>query len=193
MAYTKSTLATLKQNLADRHDGGTLPTDSATLSYWIRLFNKGVQYCADALQLKKLTSLTTVLGVIALPDDFKSINAVFSGAEELTQVSPDDASSQVGFVYWITGDHDTGFTLNATADQAFTVKYAYFPADMAVDADECIIPDPEAVVAYAYSMIRRAETDPIGDAQESMDECKNRIKSMKSDYDNNNSNQEMTM
>jgi hypothetical protein len=46
---------------------------------------------------------------------------------------------------------------------------------MSSDSDECIIPDPEAVVARAYGMLRKAETDPLGDMQDSFNECERRL------------------
>ena len=84
MAYTKKTLADLLQGIADRHDSGVLPTSSADLSFWTRLLNKGQAYCADRLRLEKNTSLTTVSGTIALPDDFLVINRVFDDDEPIT-------------------------------------------------------------------------------------------------------------
>jgi hypothetical protein len=187
MSYAKATLSTLKQSLADRHDSGTLPTDSDTLTLWTRLFNRGQEYCASELGLKKSTSLTTSSGVIAFPDDFVAINAVYDSNEsELVQVSPDDVKYQISGTFWVTGDHDSGFSLNAADDGTYTVKYTYHPFPLSSDSDECIIPDPEAVVDYAYSMLRRSETDPIGDAKEAMDECNRKIKKIKSNYDSNN-------
>jgi len=194
MAYSKAKLSDLKQSLADRHDGGTLPTDTPTLTLWTRIFNRGQEYCADILSLKKSVSVTTSSNVGALPDDFKSVSDVYdSGDNLMVMVSPDDIKYQVGGTYWITGDHDTGFSINVYSEDTVTVKYTYFPAPLVNDTDECIIDDPEAVVAYAYSMIRKSETDPIGDAQEAMIECNQRLKNVKSDYDNNNANSEMAL
>lgn len=175
MAYTKSTLADLRQSLADRHDSGVLPTDSATLSFWDRLFNKGSRYCSDKLRLTKSTSLTTVSGTIALPDDFIVIDKVFLGEQEYAQVSSEDPTEQKGLVFWITGNHFDGFSLNTPEDETYDVKYAFRPAPMVNTTDVCVIPDPEAVVAYAYSFLRKSETDPIGDAESALQECDNRL------------------
>jgi hypothetical protein len=181
MAYAKSTLADLKQSLADRHDSGILPTDSATLTFWTRLLNKGQAYCADKLRLTKPTSLTTSSGVIALPDDFIAIARIFEGENEYAQIGIDEVPYQEeAYVYWITGNHDTGFILNTANDVALTVIYSYRVADMSSDSDECVIPDPEAVVAYAYSFLRKSETDPIGDADASLQECDNRLTEIQS-------------
>lgn len=194
MAYAKAKLSDLKQSLADRHDGGTLPTDTPTLSLWTRHFNRGQEYCANELELKKSTSVVTSGGTGALPTDFKTILDVYdSGDNLMVQVSPDDIGSQASGTYWITGDHNSGFTLNVIDDDTYTVKYVFLPAPLVNESDECIISDPEAVVAYAYSMVRKSETDPIGDAQEAMIECNTRLKRVKSDYDNNNANTEMSM
>lgn len=186
MAYAKSDLGDLKQSLADRHDSGVLPTDSATLTYWGRILNKGQAYCADRLNLNKETTLTTSGGTIALPDDFKSINKVYLDSTPFAQVREDEIYKQSGDVFWITGNHDTGFSLNTPSDDEYTVEYYYHPADMATDSAECIIPDPEAVVAYAYSMLRKAETDPIGDADKAMQECDARLASVANDHMANN-------
>ena len=176
MPYAKKTLLDLKQSLADRHDSGTLPTDSAILAFYIRWLNKGQAYCMDKLRLSKSTTLTTASGTIALPDDFLVINEVF-GTDNipLYQADQDNKPDQVGLVFWITGNHSDGFSLNTTADKAYTVKYSFKPSEMSADGDECIIPDPEAVVAYAYSFIRKSETDPVGDANSALQECDARI------------------
>lgn len=176
MAYAKKTLLDLKQSLADRHDSGTVPTSSATLSFWVRLLNKGVNYCADRLRLVKSTILTTSSGTIALPDDFIAINKVFNSSNtEYYQVDGDGKGQQTGSVFWVTGNHADGYYLNTPTDEAYTVYYSFRPSEMSSDTDECIIPDPEAVVAYAYSMLRRSETDPIGDAEQSLQECDSRL------------------
>lgn len=178
MAYSVATLATLKQSLADIHESGTLPTDSTTLAYWTRLLNRAKDYCADRLKLTKSTSLTTSGGTIQLPDDFMYTTEVVDAGGNAWTIIPKEQSDMAGyFTYWITGNQDTRFSLNTTtgADQTFTVYYAYRPEDMSADADECVIPDPEAVVARAYGMLRKAETDPLGDMQDSMNECERRL------------------
>jgi len=181
MAYVKKTLADLKQSLADRHDSGTLPTASATIAFWRRLLNRGQVYCTDKLRLEKEITLTTVSGVIDLPDDFIMILRIFDGdRNETFQVDKDSEVTQVGNKYWITGNQFDGFVLNTPSDTEYTVHYAFRPAEMTNENDVCIIPDPEAVVAYAYSMLRRSETDPIGDADLSMQECIDRLAEVQS-------------
>ena len=176
MAFSVATLSTLKSSLADRHEAGTLPTDSATLTYWTRLLNRAKDYCADRLQLTKSTTLTTASGTIALPDDFLLINDVFdSGDTKWRLISKEDSEGATGNVYWITGNQDSRFSLNAPSDEALTVYYTYRPADMSSDTDECVIPDPEAVVARAYGMLRYAEFDPAEDADKSLGECDRRL------------------
>lgn len=179
MPYTKKTLADLKQSLADRHDSGTLPTDSATLTLWTRLFNRGQAYCADKLKIITSTSLTTVSGTIALPDNFIAIDSVVdANGDKLFRIDQTQSVEASGNCFWITGNHDTGFYLNTPNDETYTVYYSYRPAEMSSDSDECIIPDPEAVVAYAYSFLRKSETDPIGDADKALEECDIRIVEM---------------
>ena len=187
MPYTKKTLADLKQSLADRHDAGVLPTSSVTLSYWTRMLNRGIAYCTDKLRLMKSTSLTTSSGTIALPDDFLVINRVFDAQNnELSQVAQDDNAMQTGWVYWISGNHTDGFALNTPTDATYTVEYSFKPAELSSDNDVCIIPDPEAVVAYAYAFLRRAETDPIGDADKALQECDSRLVEIQDTYSINN-------
>jgi hypothetical protein len=180
MTYARKTLADLKQSLADRHDSGTMPTAAATLTLWTRLLNRGQAYCADRLRLLKSTTLTTSSGTIALPIDFILISRVFnSSGTEQKQIAPDDVASQdnAGF-FWIEGNQTDGFTLNAPTNEAWTVEYAFRPTDMSSDSDVCVIPDPEAVVAFAYAMLRKSETDPINDADSSLQECDERLKEL---------------
>jgi len=176
MPFTPTTLAQLKQSIADRHDAGDLPTDSTTLAYWIRLLNRAKDYCADRLKLTKSTSLTTVSGSVILPDDFILINQVVdSGDNQWTLISKEDSESASGQYYWVTGDQDGRFYLKTPSDATFTVYYTYRPADMSADADECVIPDGEAVVARAYAMLRMAEFDPAEDADKAIGECERRL------------------
>lgn len=181
MAFTVKTLADLKQSLADRHDAGVLPTDTATLNYWIRLLNRAKDYCADRIKLTKSTSLTTVSGVIALPDDFIILNKVMDSGGNIIPIISKEDSPFVGTISaWVTGDQDSRFSLNVygTPNETFTVYYTWRPEDMDADADECVIPDPEAVVAFAYANLRMSETDPLGDADKSFAECERRLNEM---------------
>ena len=180
MSYSKKTLSYLKQSLADRHDSGTLPTSSTTLSYWTRLLNRGLVYCSDKLRLVKQTSLTTSSGTIALPDDFLTIARVFDGTTELAHVDQEDVPAHVAGTFWITGNHFDGFSLNTTEDKTYTVKYSFRPSEMSSDSDVCVIPDPEAVVAFAYGTLRRSETDPLEDADAAFDECDERLTEIQS-------------
>jgi hypothetical protein len=187
LPYTQATLSTLKQSLADRHDSGVLPTSSATLSFWTRLFNKGVEYCADRLRLEKSTTLTTVSGTIALPDDFLIMNRVLNSSNnDLYMTDQNDAPNHTAGYYWITGNQTDGFALNTTQDTTYTVYYSFKPVPLVTDADICIIPDPEAVVAYAYGSLRRSETDPIEDADKSFQECDSRLVELQSASNINN-------
>lgn len=178
MAYALKTMTDLRQSLADKHDSGVLPTDATTLAYWLRLLNAGQSYCSDKLRLVKSTSLTTVSGTIALPIDFIIVNKVVNeSGVEIKQISKDSSVNASGLVYWIKGNQTDGFTLNMPTanDGAYTVWYSYRPAEMSATTDVCVIPDPEAVVYYAYSKLRMAETDPLGDADKSMGECDRRL------------------
>jgi hypothetical protein len=187
MAYTPKTLSDLKTSLADRHDSGTVPTDSSILAFYIRWLNKGQAYCADKLRLTKSKDYTTSSGTIALDDDFLVIDRVFLDEVQYAQISLEDVPYKSGSVFWITGNQTDGFALNTPDDDTYTVYYSFKPAEMVADADVCIIPDPEAVVAYAYSFIRKSETDPVGDATSALQECDARLQEMKSARDMNDS------
>jgi len=97
-------------------------------------------------------------------------------------VGQDDLANHTGSVYWISGNQFDGFYLNAPSDKAYTVEYSFKPVEMATGTDKCIIPDPEAVVAYAYSFLRRSETDPIGDADKALQECDTRLTELQDAY-----------
>jgi len=83
-----------------------------------------------------------------------------------------------GFVCCITGNHATGYTLNVKTDGTYTLYYEFYVSPLVNTTDECIIPDPEAVVAYAYAQIRMSETDPLQDAEKNLKECDMRVKNM---------------
>lgn len=182
MAFTKADLADLKQSLADRHDSGVLPTDSTTLAYWIRILNRGKDYCVDKLQISpSAASVTTTSGTATLSDVFIFPSAVFtSGNVEVPQIKEEESEGRSDLCYWIAGDWKAGFTFNVPSgyDDTYSVHRAAKYEDMSADADICPVSDPEAVVAYAYSMLRKAETDPLDDADAAMAECERRIDEM---------------
>lgn len=178
MAYTKLTLADCKQSLADRHDNGTVPTNTTILAKYVRLINRGIAYCADRMRMSKPTSIVVTSGVGTLPDDFLIINSVFLGDVQYMPVDPEDASMHHGTVFWVTGNQTDGFVLNVPDDGTYTVNYSFRPAPLSADADICLIPDIEAVTAFAYSLLRKAESDPFDDADASMQECDARLKEM---------------
>lgn len=191
MAYTKPTLADLQQSLADKIAAGVLPSSSTTLAYWTRMLNDGQKYCADYLRLTKSASKTTAGatsttgGTIAIGDDFISVDKVIdSDGIELTQVSPEDSAQHIssgGSVFWITGDQLNDFYLNTPSNATYTIWYVYHIAKMVNTTDECIIADPVAVVCYAYSKLRMAQTDPLEDADKEMAECNRRLNNITSD------------
>lgn len=186
--YTKKTLTNLKQALADKISAGVVPTASATLAYWTRMLNDGQQYCADKLRLTKSASFTTTGatsttgGSIVLADDFVLIDKVVDGdGNQLIQISKEDSIPHIssgGNVFWITGNHFDDFYLNTPSNDTYTVYYTFRPSEMSADSDECIIADPVAVVCYAYSKLRMAQTDPLEDADKEMGECNRRIDEM---------------
>lgn len=178
--YTRHTLSDCKQSLADRHDNGTIPTNTTILARYVRLINRGVEYCADRMRIPKSTSVTVTSGVGTLPDDFIVIDSIFNGTTEYAMVDPEYIPGHQGNVYWITGNQTSGFILNTPIDGSFTVNYSFRPAPMASDSDICLIPDIEAPVAYAYSYLRQGESDPFEDSDKALQECDSRIKEMNS-------------
>lgn len=176
MAYAKKTLANLQQSLADKISAGVVPTSSSKVSYWNRMLNEGQNYCADILRLSKSTSLTTVSGTIAMPTDFLLVDDVVNSSDKkLVQINKEDSANTDSGVYWITGNHFDGWSLNTNDDEAYTVWYVFKPAEMSATSDLCIIPDPVAVVCYAYAKLRMAQTDPLEDADKEMGECNRRL------------------
>jgi hypothetical protein len=168
----QKTLANLLQYIADKHDSGKLPTDSATLSFWTRLLNDGQRYCADRLELSKQVTLTTPA---TLPTDFLSVISVYG--YQLVNASQSD--ELVGKYYWITGDVKDGYTITTPTADEINLTYVYSPTEMTTNTDVCIIPDPLAVACYAYAKLRQSETDPIGDAGSHLAECDTRLREVK--------------
>lgn len=181
--YQLKTLADLKTSLSDRHDNGVVPTNTTVLARYVRLLNRGVEYCAEQLRLEKSASIVVASGVGDLPDDFIIINSVFdSDDNRYTMIGADDVESQTGFVYWVTGNQTDGFVLNTPNDGTFTVFYSFRPSPLSSNTDICLIPDIEAPVAYAYAMLRKSESDPFEDAERALQECDSRISEMASQY-----------
>ncbi len=185
MTFVPHTLADCKQSLADRHDNGVVPTSSAMLAKYVRLLNRGVDYCADKLKLTKKTTLTVASGVSDLPDDFSLVRSVFVDTLKYAKVDPEDEAQHIGSVYWITGNQVDGFVFNTPEDGDYVVNYTFKPSPLVNNTDICIIPDIEAPVAYAYAMLRKGESDPFEDAETSLDEVDARIVEMSSTVDNN--------
>ncbi len=187
MAYTPKTLSDMKQSLADRHDNGTVPTDSTILAKYVRLLNRGVEYCADELKYTKETTVVVTNGVGDLPDDFIEPKNIFdSSNNEYFQIGQEKVAYRIGLRYWISGNQTDGFVLNTPNDDTFTVQYAFRPAPLVDNTDICLIPDIEAPVAYAYAMLRKGESDPFEDAELSLQECDDRIAKMSSTNSSNN-------
>lgn len=180
MAFSKHTLLDCKQNLADRHDNGTIPTNSTILAKYVRLINRGVEYCADRLRLSKPYTITIASGVGTLPIDFIIANSVFKDQIEYTKVDPEDEAIHSGLVYWVTGNQTDGFILNIPDDGSYTVNYSFRPSPLSSDSDVCVIPDIDAPVAYAYAMLRKSESDPFEDAETSLQECDSRLREIQS-------------
>lgn len=189
MSYVKKDLGDLKQALADKIAAGVVPTSATKLSYWTRMLNEGQQYCADKLRMTKSVSKTTTgagassSGSVVLPDDFVFVNKVVNADDVAYEQVSKEQSGLADYgvsVFWITGNHFDDFYLNTPENATYTVYYTFRPAEMSSDSDECIIPDPLAVVCYAYSKLRMAQTDPLEDADKEMGECNRRIDEMNS-------------
>jgi hypothetical protein len=189
MSYAISTLTDLHQMLADKISAGVVPTSSVKLAYWTRMLNDGQQYCADRLRLTTSTSLTTTgatsttSGTIALPDNFVMIEKVIdSNGTQLQQINKEDSANiELVDAFWITGTH-SNWVLNTPTNDTYTVWYVYRLAPMVNTTDECLIPDPLAVVCYAYSKLRMAQTDPLQDADKELGESNRRCDEIVSAY-----------
>lgn len=173
--YALKTLAELKQSLADRHDNGVVPTNSTVLAKYVRLLNRGIEYCADRMRLSKPYSITITSGVGDLPADFIIANSVFKDQLEYTKVDPEDEAVHTGLTFWVTGNQTDGFVLNTPQDGTYTVNYSFKPTWLSSNSDLCVVPDIEAPVAYAYAMLRKSESDPFEDADKALQECDARI------------------
>lgn len=172
-----NTLSNLLQFLADKHASGVIPTESQTISFWTRLLNEGQEYCADRLQIEKQDDITTSSYEVALPSDFLSIISLVrkESGEQLKLINASHSENAPAGFFWITGDDVTGRTLHTPSDETFTIHYVINATPMVNNTDVCIIPDPYAVVCYAYAKLRQSETDPIGDAGAHLAECERRL------------------
>lgn len=185
MAYAKSTFSQLQLSFAYRYGASSI-AELSNLAQVKHFLNKGVQYCASELKIVKQSTVTVTSGTGTLPTEFKAVERVYdSSNNELKQISKEKSEGVTGLYFWITGNHLDGFVLNVPADGDYDVYHTFYPSDMVNDADICIIPDAEAVVAYCYGMIRKSETDPLEDADKALSECDNRLTSMKGDMTEN--------
>lgn len=198
MSYTTKTLADLKQDLADRHDNGVLPTSTTVINYWIRLLNKSKDYCVSRLHLTKQLTFTTSSGVYTLPTDFTVLDSVVdSENKQWGIISPTESVGIMGYYYWVTGNPVDGFIFNipftnSETDKTFTISYTYKADDMVIDADKCIIQDYEAVSSRAYGYLRASETDPLDDVDKSFAECDRRLNDLIYNRNLNNGGNDIT-
>ncbi len=178
-AYAKQTFQNLQLSLAYRYGESAIPSSgTANRNFWL---NRGQDYCVDRIGMKKQASITVSSGTASLPTDFKfPISLLDSDNVIYSQINEEQYSyySSSHTVFTITGNHSSGFTLKASNDGTFTLTYYFHPSPMSSNSDVCIVPDGEAVVAYAYGMLRKSETDPLGDAGPSLSEAEERIKQM---------------
>lgn len=186
MAYAKTTYTQLQLSLAYKYGEDAIPSSgTANRNHWL---NKAVQYIADRLKLQKNASVVVSSGSGNMPTDFKTIiRVVDSDNVQWEQVNKEDYDSVTSpaQVFTISGNHLDGYTLKTKDDGTFTIHYYFHPDDMSASSDVCIIPDGEAVVCYSYAMLRKSETDPLGDAQSNLDEMERRIDLMIEDGDLN--------
>ena len=195
MAYAKHTLGDILLSLSYRYGESAIPsTGIDNRKYWI---NRGVEFCVDQLKMKKTASVTVVDGTANLSvttanpaPDFKSVFQLrdSSGNEYLLVTEEEYESTDnptTARVFCISGSHKDGYVLKAKNDDTYTLWYRFHISPMTATTDECVVPDPEAVVAYAYSQLRMSETDPLEDAEKNMDECRERIAAMAEDLNKN--------
>jgi len=184
MPYAKATFNDLLLSMSYRYGESTVPASGIdNRKYWI---NRGIEFCAEQLELVTAVSVTVAANVCALNEttaspayDFKSINELRNSDDRsFTIVTKDVYPVKVGQYCCITGSHSTGFVLNVKEDGVFTLWYRFYTSPLVATTDVCIISDPEAVAAYAYAQIRMSETDPLEDAEKNMQECRDRIAAM---------------
>lgn len=187
MAYAKQTFNDLMTSLSYRYGESSAPTTGVdNRKYWV---NRGIEFCMDRLQFSKVATVTVASGVCSLSvstadaaPDFKSFDKLLnSSGYEIKKVSQEDFTASGEDVCCVTGDHLNGYILKAKTDGTYSLYYQFYISPLVATTDICIIPDPEAVVAYAYAQIRMSETDPLQDAQINMDECFDRIGRMNED------------
>jgi hypothetical protein len=179
MTFTRPTFSDCQQSLSYRYGETTLPTTGVSnRNFWI---NKAVEYMSQFLFKKKNTAVVSS-GSVTLPDNFRAIylGIIYSSDKtKFKQISEDDQMDYTSEqVFWISGNPTEGYKLNTFTDDTFTYFYTYFPSPMTQNTDVCIIPDIEAVSAYAYAYLRKSQTDPLGDADKSLQEADNRLKDM---------------
>lgn len=191
MAYAKSTFNDLLQSMSYRYGETTVPsTGIENRKYWI---NRGIEYCVEALDMQKSASVVVASGVADLnvstanpAPDFKSVVELRdSSNQKYTRCRPDEYAFKTGNYYCVTGNHGDGYVLNVKNDGTYTLHYRFYTTPLVNTTDVCIIPDPEAVAAYAYAQIRMSETDPLEDAQRNMEECRERIGNMAENMNRN--------
>lgn len=172
------TLSDLIQFLSDKHASGVVPTESQTVSFWTRLLNEGQEYCANRLQIEKESDITTSSYEASLPSDFLTIVSLVKGGEQLKLINPTQSGIAPAGYFWITGNDVDGRTLHTPSDDTFKLHYVMKATPLVNNTDVCIIPDPYAVVCYAYAKLRQSETDPIGDAGFHLAECERRLQTI---------------
>lgn len=191
MSYAKSTFNDILLSMSYRYGETSVPSSGIdNRKYWI---NRGIEFCVEQMDMQKSVSVVVTSGVADLnvstanpAPDFKSVVELRDSSDQkYTRVRSDEYAKRIGNVYCITGNHADGFVLNAKNDDTFTLHYRFYTTPLLNLTDVCIIPDPEAVAAYAYAQIRMSETDPLEDAQKNMDECKERIASMSENISRN--------
>lgn len=185
MAYAKSTFNDILQALSYRYGETVVPTSGIdNRKYWV---NRGIEFCIEELNMQKSASVVVASGVcplnVATTDpvpDFKSVVVLRDSSNQppYKLCRPDEYAIKVGNYYAITGNHSDGFVLNAKHDGVFELHYYFYTSPLSATTDVSVIPDPEAVAAYAYAMLRKSETDPLEDADKNMEECRERIGKM---------------
>lgn len=190
MAYAKQTFNDVLTSVAYRYGETSVPASG--IDNWKHWANKGVEYCAERLDLKKSVSITTINDVCVLNAsitdpamDFKSVSKLVDVNGRVIPISNNyERKVASAYTFSLTGDHATGITLHA-ADGTYTLYYNFYPAPMVSLTDVCIIPDGEAVSAFVYAQIRRSETDPLNDVEKNLQEVENRINKMSEELSKN--------
>ncbi len=135
--------------------------------------------------------LTLSSGVASLPADFNPIWGLYDARIVGDSTSDDniftplnikdrDSYDSASYTYWLTYDTTTNRYIFNTKTQSGTVTifYYFYPDDLSLDADVCIIPDWEAVAYLAASKMWVGDERNIPLKQDYQAEARGRVQAL---------------